>query len=45
MRDGRRFQITKTAMHPGRLATFWAGALGYEEADRREYIARLREMG
>jgi hypothetical protein len=46
MPDGTRFQITMTATHPGRLATFWAAALGYEEeVDSPEYIARLREMG
>jgi hypothetical protein len=41
-----RFQISIAAAHPGRLATFWAAALGYEEElDTPEYLARLREMG
>jgi hypothetical protein len=46
MPDARRFQITVAATHPGRLATFWAAALGYdEEVDTPEYTARLRAMG
>ena len=44
--DTPRFQITMSATHPGRLARFWAAALGYvEEEDSPEYLARLRELG
>jgi hypothetical protein len=41
-----RFQVTVAARHPGRLAEFWAAALGYvPEEDTPEYLESLQAMG
>ena len=41
-----RYQITIDAQHPGKLAAFWAEALGYElEEDSPESIEAMRAQG